>query len=101
MVYPNALGEIVISGYCIEDSMASGMLVIVYSLDKLSDIHYLQVSCSSETGAASKTLRMSKGPHSISIFSIEKEGLPFDRTAKRPTTALSSGSKEDGRPFKI
>ena len=98
VVYHNALGEIVVSGYCIEDSMASGMLVIIYSQDKLSDIHYIHIVCSSETGVASKALRTTKGSHSISIFSIEKGGLPFHRAAKRPTTVLSTGSKEYGRP---
>ena len=59
------------------------MLVIVYSLISDSDITYLQLNnCLSDM--QNTTLKFgpsSRNPYTVSVFAIEQDGLPFNRSA--------------------
>ena len=103
-VHINSLGELIITGYCIEGSTAVGMLVIVYSLVDSSDIFYIPVPCPTGNQGRSEILNFRttrKGHYGVSIFSIEEGGLPFNRSAIQPTNVLITerGTPPEDRRF--
>jgi hypothetical protein len=77
-VTSGAPGELEVTGDFLTNTSAAGMLAIVYSTDNDSDIHYTEarlpqteIHLTGLTGTA----------YSTSVFDIQENGLPFNRTA--------------------
>ena len=86
LVTTDHLGHVVVSGTCIEGSTTIGMLVIVYSLISDSDITYLQLNnCLSDMQNTTIKFRpSSRNLYTVSVFAVEQNGLPFNRSAIKP-----------------
>ena len=83
VVTPTSVG-LVVTGEFINGSTAIGILAIVYSLNNESDIHYYYASRLLGQRQVSATFGgISNGPKSVSLFVIESNGLPFNRTATK------------------
>ena len=73
-----APGELRVNGDFIANTSAVGMLAIVYSTGNDSDIHYTEVRLpQTEIQLAG----LSGDTYSISVFTLEENGLPFNQSA--------------------
>ena len=73
-----APGELQVTGDFITNTSAVGMLAIIYSTGNDSDIHYTEARLP-QTEIHLRGL--SRNAYSISLFTVEENGLPFHRTA--------------------
>ena len=80
-------GELRVTGNFIDGSAAIGLLVIVYSLINDSDVHYLSGRVHSQMIEASVS-GLTDTQYNVSIFVIEKNGLPLSRVAALPTLIM-------------
>ena len=79
-------GVISVSGDFIANSTAIGMLVIVYSYQNETDIHYAEARLSSESQQAVVTFKgLSGNTYQVSGFVMDESGLPFNRAANSST----------------
>ena len=73
-----APGELYVTASFLTNTSAVGMLAIVYSTENDSNIHYTEARLPQTeihlTG-------LSGSAYSTSVFTIEENGLPFNRTA--------------------
>ena len=93
-VTTNLTGEFIISGYCIEGSLAIGILAIIYSLGHESDINYVLIACSTGYSLKQKTIEfksMTSSSYNISTFSMGESSLPFNRSSMKPKELSPSG----------
>ena len=81
-VNSTAPGEIVVSGDFTTSSEAIGVLIITYSLNNDSDIHYTFVP--RPINGQKSVIGLSSDQYNVSVFVIEGNGLPFNRSASRP-----------------
>ena len=91
-------GQILIMSYCIEGAMAIEMLAVIYSQTRDSDIAYSMLTCLPDTQKA--TLKLgptSSNQYTVSVFAVNQEGLPFNRTAMKPQTIMIRGVATTGR----
>lgn len=77
-------GEIRLTGDFISGSSAIGTLVIVYSLNNNSNIHYQFVSRSDFTMPVTTVNGLLSGHYIATVFVMEDNGLPFNRSATKP-----------------
>ena len=71
-------GEIGVTGSFINGSTATAILVIVYSD---SDVYYIFSSPSEEE---TNVRGLPSGLYNVSVFVVEENGLPFNRSATTP-----------------
>ena len=75
-------GELTVSGEFLYSSTAVGLIIIIYSLSNPSDVKYLSFTRSASQQMFLASFQgLSSGPQNISFFTIEKNGLPFSRSA--------------------
>lgn len=89
-------GEISISGNFISDSIAKAILAIVYS-DSCSGVHYIFSSLSIEEEKLTAAVSgLPSGMYNVSVFVVEDNGLPFNRSAITPRniTIIDGGRGE-------
>ena len=82
------LGEIVISGEFLEGSTAVGLLAVVYSINNLkaSNVNYFFIKRPTSQKMFSATIHgvfSTSGPHNVSFFAVEENGLPFAHIATK------------------
>ena len=77
-------GEIRFTGNFISGSLAIGILIIVYSPNNNSNIHYRFISRSDITIPVSTVSGLPSGHYKATAFAIEDNGLPFNRSAIQP-----------------
>ena len=77
-------GQVRVTGYFIQGSTATGVLVIVYSQFDDSDIHY---QSSERDGQVAENQiivdQLTNGQYGVSVFVLDN-GLPFSRAAALP-----------------
>ena len=81
-------GGATISGNFVERSTATGILAIVYALTESGTLdYYLFIPRSFGQQKASAVFEcIQRGAYNVSLFSVEENGLPFNRTATRIRT---------------
>ena len=85
-------GEIRVTGYFIQGSTASGVLVAILTrseiyfhlLSRIRGQPHLEGTISNVVG----------GQHNVSVFVVEENGLPFSRTASVPEVVFIKNSKQ-------
>ena len=77
-------GEIRVAGDFIRGSLAIGVLVIIYSPNNDSNIHYRFISRQSDTTPLSTVSGLPGGRYKASVFVVQDRGLPFNRSATAP-----------------
>ena len=75
-------GEVSVTGDFISGSSSIGILTIVYSLDTESDIHYQFIPRSDIPMTTMSDLP--DGQYKVSVFVVEENGLPFNKSATTP-----------------
>jgi hypothetical protein len=76
-------GEINVTGDFIPGSSAIGILTVVYSADSESNIDYHFIDRSSIHTTTSMS-NLPSGQYEVSMFVVEGNGLPFNRSATAP-----------------
>ena len=77
-VTSGAPGELLVTGDFISNTSAVGMLAIFYSTGNDSDIHYNEVRLPQ---TVIHLAGLSRDTYSISVFTLEENGLPFNQSA--------------------
>ena len=77
-------GEIRLTGDFISGSSALGTLVIVYSPNNNSNTYYRFISRSDFTMPMTTVNGLRSGHFKATVFVIEDNGLPFDKSATKP-----------------
>ena len=77
-VSSGAPGELHVTANFLTNTSAIGMLAIVYSIENDSDIHYAETRLPQ---TAIDLTGLSGSAYSTSVFTIEENGLPFNRSA--------------------
>ena len=86
-------GEIIISGDFVEGTNATGALVIIYS-DELTRYHLAPCGPSGRFEAIVADLP--SGEYRVSVFTVEENGLPFERAVARPLRADVNTTNKKG-----
>ena len=74
-----------VTGDFINGSSADSILAIIYSTDNHNDIYYTISSLSTEGETLVTNISgLPSGPYNVSIFVLEEDGLPFNRSASTP-----------------
>ena len=85
-------------GKFIDGSIATGVLLIVYSLTNESDIHYHVIYKGNEqnnnTSIKFNVTGLTGTEYGISVFAMET-GLPFPRVVTSPRTAIVFAASSD------
>ena len=78
-------GEISVTGDFIPGSLAIGILIVVYSADddSESNIDYRFIHRSNVHTTTCMT-NLPSGRYEVSVFVVERNGLPFNRSATTP-----------------
>jgi hypothetical protein len=83
-VSSSSAGEISVTGNFVNGSTATAMLVIVYS-DRFSEVYYMSSPPSSQEGRVMTNIGgLPFGSYKASVFVVEENGLPFNRSATTP-----------------
>lgn len=77
-------GEIRLTGDFISGSSATGTLIIVYSPNNNSNIHYWFISRSDFTMPVTTVNGLPSGHYKATVFVVEDNGLPFNKSAIQP-----------------
>ena len=96
-VTSSPIGHIRVTGDFVDGSTATGALLIIYSLDNDSDVHYNTIAKQAEDNI--RIDMMLTGPagsqYGVSIFALEN-GLPFPRVVTLPKNATVVNSNHRG-----
>ena len=76
-------GVITVAGNFIPGSRTNVILVIIYS-ETLGDVHYMFSSQSVEDKIVANIRGLPRGVFNVSVFVVEDNGLPFNRSATIP-----------------
>ena len=77
-------GQIQVTGYYIDGSTATGVVLIVYSLTNESDVQYIvKEKCESNNIISINVTGLSRAEYSLSVFALE-DGIPFPRVVTLP-----------------
>ena len=87
-------GGVTVTGYFVDNSSAVGVLLITFSLTNEDDISYVFVPRPRESQDIETTLTgLSEGDYQVSFFVVDKDGLPFNRSANLPRNiSVSEGT---------
>ena len=79
-------GEIRVTGYFINNSAANAIFVIVYSNSCKDDsnVYYMFSPHSIEEKLVTNVRGLPSGQYNVSVFVVEENGLPFNRSATTP-----------------
>ena len=85
-------GEIAIAGDFIAGSEAMGILIITHAIsnDSITNYTFIPRSMIGEKSI----MGLSSNQYSVSVFVVEGNGLPFNRTATRPQVVSVVGTGE-------
>ena len=74
------------SGVLVRGAAAVGILIIVYPLDHVNlNVYYFEALETMITNTIATTITgLSAGLYGVSIFALEDNGLPFNRSASLP-----------------
>ena len=72
------------TGDFISGSLAIGVLVIIYSPNDDSNIHYRFISRQTDSALVTTVSGLPGGYYKASVFVVENRGLPFNRSATAP-----------------
>ena len=86
-------GEIQVSGDFVDGTSATGALVIVYS-DELTRYHLAPRGPSGRFDAIIADLP--RGEYRVSVFTMEENGLPFERAVTQPLRADVNTTNKQG-----
>ena len=90
-------GEISVTGNFINGSTASVVLVIVYSDSRSSDVYYMfSPPSNEEKKLMTRVSGLPSGLSNVSVFVVEENGLPFERSATTPRNILIREGGESG-----
>ena len=82
-------GLIRVTGDFLSGSSATSVLIIIYSTDNRSDVYYTISSLSTEGETLVTNISgLASGLYNISVFVLEENGLPFNRSASTPRNVL-------------
>ena len=82
-------GLVRVTGDFINGSLATSVLIIIYSTDNRNDVYYLIKSLSTEGETPVTNISsLPSGPYNVSVFVLEEDGLPFIRSASTPRNVL-------------
>ena len=79
------------TGNFISDSLAIGILIIIYSPDNDSYIHYQFIPRSDIPMTTMSNIH--DGQYRVSVFVVEENGLPFNKSTATPRNVSISESK--------
>jgi hypothetical protein len=83
------LGLIRVTGDLINGSSANSILAIIYSTDNRNDVYYkISSPSTTEEKLVTNISGLPSGPYNVSVFVLEKNGLPFSRSATTPRSVL-------------
>ena len=82
-------GEIGVTGDFIPGSLAIGILVLIYSADNIINYHFIPRF----SIPMSFLTNLPRGQYKVSVFVIEGNGLPFNRSATIPRKISLTESK--------
>ena len=88
-------GLIRVTGDFINGSSTSSILVIIYSTDNRNDVYYTISSLSTEGETLVTNIGLPSGPYNVSVFVLEENGLPFNRSASTPRSVLVGEHQEE------
>ena len=92
------------TGDFVNSSPATSILAIIYSTDNRNDIYYTISSLSTEGETLVTNISsLPSGLYNVSVFVVEEEGLPFNRSASTPRSVLVGEHQgdENGEQFII
>ena len=70
-------------------SLATSVLIIIYSTDNCNDVYYTISSLSTEEETLVTNISgLPSGPYNVSVFVLEENGRPFNRSASTPRNVL-------------
>ena len=89
-------GLIRVTGDFINGSSAASVLAIIYSTDNRNDIYYVISPLSTEGETLVTNISgLPSGLYNVSVFVLEKNGLPFNRSASTPRNVLVRENQGD------
>ena len=87
-------GEVQVFGDFVTGTSAAGALVIIYS-NELTRYH---VAPRGDNGRLNTTVsNLPSGAYKVSVFTIEQNGVPFERVVKRPMSIDVAGEDSSGK----
>ena len=82
-------GLIRVTGDFINGSSATSVLAIIYSTDNRNGVYYTISSLSTaEETLVTNISGLPSGSYNVSVFVLEENGLPFNRSASTPRSVL-------------
>ena len=87
--------EIRVKGDFIDQAMATGVLMIIYSLNNDADIQYIETDNGSEQDFDVTVTGLIGTEYGVSIFALEN-GLPFPRVVTMPKDTTVASDKIHG-----
>ena len=88
-------GLIHVTGDFINGSSVSSVLVVIYSTDNRNDVYYTTSFPSTIVeGLMTNISRLPSGSY-VSVFVLEENGLPFNRSASTPRSVLVREHQEE------
>ena len=86
-------GVIIVAGNFIPGSRTNVILAIIYS-ETLGDVHYMFSSQSVEDKIVANVRGLPHGVFNVSVFAVEDNGLPFNRSATTPRSVSVLGGTQ-------
>ena len=87
-------GEISITGNFIDGSTANSILVIIYSDSRSS--YMFSPPSNEEEKLMTRVTGLPSGQYNVSVFVVEENGLPFERSATKPRNVSVREGGESG-----
>ena len=84
------------TGDFINGSSATSILIIIYSTDNRNNVYYTISSLSTEGETLMTNISgLASGLYNVSVFVLEENGLPFNRSASTPRNVLVGENQGD------
>ena len=83
--------EVRVTGDFIDGSTATGLLILIYSLTDDSDTYYIYKNY--EQNVVASVTGLTGSHYGVSVFVVEKNGLPFSRVAAIPSLVENSAQQ--------
>ena len=95
LIYSPSSGQIRVSGVLVQGATAVGMVIIVYPLDHVNlNVYYFEALETVVPNKITATVTgLSAGQYSVSVFVLEDNGLPFNRSASAPKNITVQNGK--------
>ena len=89
-------GLIRVTGDFIDSSSATSVLAIIYSADSRNNIYYVISPLSTEEETLMTNISgLPSGQYNVSVFVLEENDLPFNRSASTPRSVLVGENQGD------